>query len=71
MKKIVLGALFALGLGLAGVGGASAAVIGGGIANAAPNYSPIVQVAYGCRRVTVCHREYGHRHCHTERVCRR
>jgi hypothetical protein len=71
MKKIVLGALFALGLGLAGMSGASAAAIGG-INNGATNYSPIVQAAYGCRRVTICRRgEYGHRHCHVERVCHR
>jgi hypothetical protein len=71
MKKIVLGALFALGLGLAGVGGASAAAIGGGINNAATNYSPVVQVQWYHRHCrTVCRRgPYGRRHC--ERVCYR
>ena len=40
-------------------------------ATAAPNASIIQDVAYRCRRITVCHRgPYGRRVCRTERVCR-
>ena len=72
MKTIVLAALFALGLGLAGMSGASAATLGGGIDQAAKTNSLIEEAALICRRIEVCRRgPYGHRHCHWERVCRR
>jgi hypothetical protein len=72
MKTIILSALFAAGLGLAGVGGAVAAPVSNGISNATPAASLIEQVQYRrCRSVTVCRRgEFGRRHCRTERVCR-
>ena len=74
MRKIVLSAVFALGMGLAASTGASAAPLSTGLTNgatAAPNASMIQDVAWRCRRVTVCHRgPYGHRRCHVERVCR-
>jgi hypothetical protein len=75
MRKIVLSAVFALGMGLAASTGASAAPLSTGIANgaaAAPNASMIQDVALVCRRVTVCHRgRYGRRICEVRRVCRR
>jgi hypothetical protein len=75
MRKIVLSAVFALGMGLAASTGASAAPLSAGLsagATAAPNASMIETVAMVCRRMTVCHRgRYGRRVCRTERVCRR
>ena len=75
MRKIVLSAVFALGMGLAAATGASAAPLATGLANgatAAPNASIVQDVAYRCRHITVCRRgPYGHRRCHVERVCRR
>jgi hypothetical protein len=76
MHKIVLSAVFALGMALAASTGASAAPLSSGLTNgatAAPNASMIQDVAWGCRRMTVCHRgRYGRRRvCHTTRVCRR
>ena len=74
MRKIVLSAVFALGMGLAASTGASATPLSVGLSNGAaatPNASLIEDVAYRCRRITVCRRgPYGHRHCRTERVCR-
>ena len=74
MRKIVLSAVFALGMGLAAATGPSAAPLSTGLASgatAAPNASIIQDVAYRCRRITVCHRgPYGRRVCRTERVCR-
>jgi hypothetical protein len=77
MRMIVLSALFALGVGLAGAPAASAATLGGGINNAANASSAIELAQYGyhrrrhCRNVRVCHRgPYGHRRCHIERICR-
>lgn len=75
MRKIVLSAVFALGMGLAASTGASAAPLSTGLANgatAAPNASMIQDVALICRRIRVCHRgAYGRRWCRVERVCRR
>jgi len=74
MRKIVLSAVFALGMGLAASTGASAAPLSTGVATgaaAAPNASMIQDVALVCRRVTICHRgRYGRRICRVERVCR-
>jgi hypothetical protein len=68
---IVLSAVFALGVGIAATTAASAAVVGNGLSQAAPAATLIEQAAYGCRRVTVCHRRYGRKVCRVERVCRR
>jgi hypothetical protein len=72
MKTIILSALFAAGLGLAGIVGAAAAPVSNGLSNATPAASLLEQVQYRrCRSVTVCRRgEFGHRRCRTERVCR-
>ena len=74
MRKIVLSAVFALGMGLAASTGASATPLSIGLSNgatAAPNASLIQDVAWRCRRVTVCHRGYhGRRVCTVRRVCR-
>lgn len=74
MRKIVLSAVFALGMGLAASTGASAAPLSAGLTNAAtaaPNASMIQDVAWACRRWTTCHRgPYGRRVCQTRRVCR-
>jgi hypothetical protein len=75
MRKIVLSAVFALGMGLAASTGASAAPLSTGLANGAtvtPNASMIQDVALICRNIRVCHRgPYGRRWCRIERVCRR
>jgi hypothetical protein len=69
MKKFVLSTLFALGVGLAGATGATAATIGSGIGQAT-NATLIEQAALVCRRIEVCHRgRFGHSRCHWERVC--
>jgi hypothetical protein len=66
---LLLSALFALGVGLAGSGGASAATGSSAINDAAKSTSLLTQAA--CRRVTVCRRgPNGRRVCATERVCR-
>jgi len=74
MRKIVLSAVFALGMGLAASTGASAAPLSTGLANGAtvaPNASMIQDVALICRRIRVCHRGYhGRRFCEVRRVCR-
>jgi hypothetical protein len=72
MRMIVLSALFALGLGLAGSTGASAASIGAGINQAANASSLVEQTALICRRIRVCHRvgPLRVRGCRVERVCR-
>jgi hypothetical protein len=73
---IMLSALFALGLGVAGSAPASAAPIGG-LSNAASSATLLQDVQYyrhrtRCRSVRVCHRGYyGRPRCHYERVCRR
>jgi hypothetical protein len=71
MRIIMLSALFALGVGLTATTAASAAPIGSGLNNASTE-TLIEKAAYGCRRVTVCHRgPYGRRVCDVRRVCRR
>ena len=72
MRMIILSALFAAGIGMAGTVGATAAPAANGINNATPAASLLEQVQYRrCRSVTVCRRgEFGRRHCRTERVCR-
>lgn len=71
MRMIILSALFALGVGLVGTSGASAAA-GSGINNAANSSSQIEQVQWRhrCRSVRVCRSGPFHRHCHWERICR-
>jgi hypothetical protein len=69
---LVLSALFALGVGLAGAPAASAGTIGSGINNAAKASTLLEETAYACRRVRVCRRgAYGAVRCHWNRVCRR
>ena len=76
MRMILLSALFALGLGLAGTTGASAAMGGNGINNSANASSMLEEVQYGwrhrhgCRSVQVCRRSPFGRRCHWERICR-
>jgi hypothetical protein len=79
---IVLSALLALGVGLAGTAGVSAAPAGAGLSQAAPNATLLQDVQYYrrhyrryhrrayCRTVRVCHRSFYGRRCHLERVCR-
>ena len=78
MRMILLSALFALGVGLAGMPGAGAAPAAAGLDGSA-NVSLIQQAQViivdprrrRCRSVRVCRIDvYGYRHCHTERVCR-
>jgi len=74
MRKIVLSAVFALGMGLAASTGASATPLSIGLSSgaaASPNASLLQDVRMVCRRVTVCHRGYhGRRVCETRRTCR-
>jgi hypothetical protein len=75
MRKIVLSAVFALGMGLAASTGASAAPLAAGLngLSTAPNASMIEQVQWRrhCRTDRVCRRgPYGRRHCVVRRVCR-
>ena len=77
MKTLILSAVFAAGLGLAGMGGAIAAPVSNGLNGAANSSSTLLeQVQYRrdrrhCRSVQVCRRgPMGGRRCHTERVCR-
>jgi hypothetical protein len=76
MKAIILSAVFAAGLGLAGMGGAIAAPVSNGLNDATTNSSSLLeQIQYRrdrrCRSVQVCRRgPMGGRRCHTERVCR-
>jgi len=67
MRIILLSALFALGVGLAGSSGAMATPNATMIDKLA-NSNSIVQKAY-CRRVTRCWWRYGHRYCETHRRC--
>jgi hypothetical protein len=80
MRMILMSALFALGVGLAGSAPAAAAPIGN--LGEMPAASALLQDAQvvivgprhrrACRSVRVCHRGYGGRlRCHYERVCRR
>lgn len=67
MRTLLLPALFALGVGLTGIVGASAA-IGPSIINAM-NFSPRVrQVTYECRTVMKC--DKNNRNCVPTQVCR-
>ena len=82
MRMIMLSALFALGVGLAGTAPASAAPITG-LGNAFSSATllqdaqvVIVGPRYNrrprCRSVRVCNRgRYGRIRCHYERICRR
>ena len=71
MRKIILSTLFAAGAALAVIGSASAATIGGGLGDAAKNFSPVENVVLVCRRIEVCRRgEFGRKFCRTEKVCR-
>lgn len=71
MKTIVLAAVFAVGVGLAGVSNVSAApASSAGINGAATDMSMIQDAAYACRRVKVCRRGYYGRTCRWTRVCR-
>ena len=69
MRKLLLPALLALGIGLTGIVSASA-MIGQGIINkAAANFSPRVrQVTHQCRVVTKCDKKG--ENCHDVEVCR-
>lgn len=76
MRMIVLSALFAAGMGLAGAGSAVAAPLSNnGINNAAQSSSIIDQIQYRrgphCRTVRVCRTWHGRRTCRVERVCGR
>ena len=72
MRMIILSALFAVGVGFADAGTASAAPGAPGLAAAATSASLLDQVQYRrCRPVQVCHRGPYGRRCHIERVCRR
>lgn len=75
MRMIMLSALFALGLGLAGSTAASAAPVGAGIGAAANSSSLLQEIQYyrrghRCRQVRVCRRGPYGRRCHWTRVCR-
>jgi hypothetical protein len=73
---IMMSALLALGLGIAGSVPASAAPIGG-LGSAASSATLLQDIQYyrhrvRCRSVRVCHRDYYRRlRCHYERVCGR
>ena len=75
MRMLILSALLAVGVGFAGTTGASAAVAGNGINNAANSSSLVEQIQWRrgvrCRSVQVCRRGSWGRRCHMERVCRR
>jgi hypothetical protein len=76
MRIIILSALFALGVGLAGMGGASAVPAGNGISDAANAASMLDQVQWGsrrrnCRSYRVCRSGPWGRRCHWENSCRR
>ena len=71
MRMIMLSALFAVGVGLAGATGAAAAPGAAGINDAAKASSLIERTVLVCRRINVCHNTAVGRVCHRERVCRR
>ncbi len=76
MRMIVLSALFAAGVGLAGAGSAVAAPLSNnGINNAAQSTSIIDQIQYRrgphCRSVRVCRSGPYGRRCRVDRVCGR
>jgi len=69
MRMLLLPALFALGVGLTGIVGASATVGPGIVNKAATNFSPRVrQVTHQCRVVTKC--DQNGKNCHNVDVCR-
>ena len=68
MRKIVLSALFALGVGLAGATGAAAAPRAG-INDAAKANALVERPVLVCHRTTVCRHTAVGRVCHKERVC--
>jgi hypothetical protein len=76
MRMFVLSALFAAGMGLAGMGGAIAAPVSNGLNGAANSSSTLLEQiqyrhGYRCRSVQVCRRgPWGGRRCHWERICR-
>jgi len=75
MRIIVLSALFAAGVGLAGMGGAIAAPVSNGLNGAANSSSTLLEQiqwrrGHRCRSVQVCRRGPWGRRCHVERVCR-
>jgi hypothetical protein len=70
MQKIILPALFALGLGLAGASGAAAAPGAAGVNDAAKASTLVERTVLICKRITVCHRTAVGRVCQKERVCR-
>jgi hypothetical protein len=71
---IILSALFAAGIGMAGTVGANAAPAANGINNAAQSTSIIDQIQYRgprCRTIRVCRTgPHGRRVCRMDRVCR-
>jgi hypothetical protein len=69
MRKLLLPALLALGVGLTG-GASASALIGSGLVNkAATNFSPLVQqVTHQCRIATKC--DKNGKNCHDVDVCR-
>ncbi len=75
MRMILLSALFALGVGIAGSAPATAAPIG--VVGPGLSTQLIQDVQYyrrrpRCRSVRVCNRNFrGRLRCHYERVCRR
>jgi hypothetical protein len=81
MRVMVLSALLAIGLGVAGMSSASAAPAANGINSAAAGsllhsaqffIYPAPPSRVRCRTVRVCRiTHYGRRVCHNERVCRR
>jgi hypothetical protein len=75
MRMIVLSALFAAGVGLAGMGGAIAAPVSNGLNGVANSSSTLLEQVqwrrgHRCRSVQVCRRGPWGRRCHVERVCR-
>jgi hypothetical protein len=79
MRKIVLSALLALGVGFAATNGASAAPAAAGIADAAAANS-LVQKSYvviyrgrrRCHTRRICYiNRWGHRHCYYKTYCHR
>ena len=69
MRKFLLSALLVCGVGVTGLGSASAMIGPGTIGKAASGFSPRVQQAtHQCRVKTVCDRNG--KNCHTVDVCR-
>lgn len=72
MKVVLMSAALALGLGLVGTPGASAANFATGASEASKSTSLIEQIQFRrCRSVRICRvGPFGGRRCHWERVCR-